>query len=87
MAGRRRQRKWYRLPKMRPLDTSPDAFAYHIERYRAIGPGGRSRIAAELSDVLRQTALDAIRSRHPEYSESEVRRTFVKAVYRIDTYA
>jgi hypothetical protein len=69
---------------MRPADTSPDAFAYHIERYRELGAEGRSRIAAELSDVLRQTALASIRRRHPEYSEAEVSRTFLKVVYRID---
>jgi len=69
---------------MKPLDTSSAAHAYQIERYREIGPGGRSRIAAELSDAVRQTSLAAIRTRHPEYSDAEVRREFVKVVYDID---
>lgn len=69
---------------MRPADTSPDAFAYQLELYRQLGPGGRSRMAAELSDTLRETSLASIRRRHPEYSEAEVRRTFVRVVYRID---
>jgi hypothetical protein len=47
-------------------------------------PGGRSRMAAELSDALRQTSLAAIRQRHPEYSEDEVRGTFVRVLYQID---
>ena len=41
-------------------------------------------MAAELSDTLRQTSLAAIRRRHPEYPEDEVRRTFVRVVYQID---
>lgn len=69
---------------MRPIDTSPEAFAYQIDRYRELGPGGRSRIAAEISDAVRETSLAAIRRRHPEYSEAEVRRMFVKVVYGID---
>ena len=69
---------------MRPADTSPNAFAYQVERYRQLGPAGRSRIAAELSDTLRQTSLAALRARHPDYSEDDIRRAFVKAVYRID---
>jgi hypothetical protein len=69
---------------MRPADTSTDAFAYHVDRLRQLGPAGRSRMAAELSDTLRQTALTSIRSRHPEYSDAEIARTFVKVVYQID---
>ena len=68
---------------MRPVDTSPEVFAHQIDRYREIGPGGRSRMAAELSDTVRQTSLAAIRRRHPEFSEEDVRRTFVRVVYRI----
>jgi hypothetical protein len=69
---------------MRPADTSPEVFAYHLDRLRQLGSAGRSRMAAELSDTLRQTALADIRRRHPEYSDAEVARTFVKAVYGID---
>jgi hypothetical protein len=69
---------------MRPTDTSAKVFDHQIERYRQLGPAGRSRIAAELSDALRETSLAAMRRRHPEHSESEIRRAFVDAVYRID---
>jgi hypothetical protein len=74
----------YRFRGMRPADTSPDAFAYQIDRYRELGPAGRSRIAAELSDTVRQSSLASIRRRHPEYSEDEIRLTFLRVVYRID---
>jgi hypothetical protein len=69
---------------MRPSDTTPKAFAYHVERYRQLGPAGRSQMAAELSETLRQTSLASMRRRHPEYSEAEIRREFVRLVYRID---
>jgi hypothetical protein len=69
---------------MTPADTSPEVFAYQMDRYRELGPGGRSRMAAELSDAVRQTSLAAIRQRHPEYSEDEVRRTFVRVLYQIN---
>jgi hypothetical protein len=68
---------------MRPVDTSPEAFEYQMARYRQIGPAGRSRMAAELSDTIRETSLAAIRRRHPDYSEADVRRTFLRVVYRI----
>ena len=80
----RRDGTWYRFSGMRPADTSPEAFTYHMDRYRELGASGRSRIAADLSDAVRQTAIAAIRRRHPDYSEAEVSRTFLKVVYRID---
>ena len=54
-----------------------------MEMYRQIGPAGRSRIAAELSDAVRATTLAGIRQRHPEYSSADVARVFVEAVYGI----
>lgn len=69
---------------MRPADTSPEAFEYQLARLRELGPGGRSRMAAELSDAVRQTSLAAIRQRHPQYTEDEIRRTFVGIVYGLN---
>lgn len=54
-----------------------------MEMYRQIGPAGRSRIAAELSDAMRATTLAGIRRRHPEYSSADVGRVFIEAVYGI----
>jgi hypothetical protein len=52
-----------------------------LELYRAIGPSGRLKIAVDLSDAVRQTAIDGIRRRHPEYSDDEVSRAFLTMVY------
>ncbi len=41
--------------------------------YRRMPLGQTARLAAQMSLELRQIALDAIRRRHPEYREHEVR--------------
>jgi hypothetical protein len=71
------------FPRMKPVDTSTKAFAHQILLYRKVGAAGRSKIAAELSDAVRATTLSAIRRRHPDYSEGEVARRFLSAVYRV----
>ena len=52
-----------------------------LQRYREIGPSGRTRIAADLSDAVRETTLAGIRRRHPELSEREVLDSFLLLVY------
>jgi len=52
-----------------PKDTSPEAFAYLIDALRRMGPQQRLRLAAEMSDEVRELAKAGIRSRHPEYSD------------------
>lgn len=63
-------------------DTSPKVEALHLELYRAAGTARRARIAAELSDAVRETALAGIRRRHPEFSEAQVRSAFLNLLYR-----
>jgi hypothetical protein len=62
-------------------DTAPHVAVLHLDLYRSAGPGRRAQIAADLSDAVRETALAGIRQRHPEYSEAEVRRSFVHLLY------
>jgi hypothetical protein len=62
-------------------DTSPKYEALHLELYRAAGPARRAQIAVELSDAVRETALAGIRRRHPEFSESQVRSSFLNLLY------
>jgi hypothetical protein len=62
-------------------DTTPRAAAIHLQLYREAGPSRRAQIAVELSDAVRETALAGIRRRHPDYSEREVRDTFLRIVY------
>jgi hypothetical protein len=62
-------------------DTSPRAAAIHLHLYRQAGPSGRAQIAVELSDAVRATTLAGIRRRHPEYSDEDVARSFLRLVY------
>ncbi len=54
------------------FDTSPRVAELHNQLYREMGPAGRARIAAELSDMLRDLAVAGVRYRHPDYDEEQV---------------
>jgi hypothetical protein len=54
------------------FDTSPAMTEAQNQLYREIGPAGRARIAAEMSDMLRDLAIAGVRLRHPEYDEEQV---------------
>jgi hypothetical protein len=43
-----------------------------LRLYREIGEEGRGRMAAEMSDLLRDLAIAGVRHRHPEYDEEQV---------------
>ena len=62
-------------------DTSPHFEALQIDLYRKAGSARRATIAAELSDAVRETALAGIKRRHPEYSETEARDSFLDLLY------
>jgi hypothetical protein len=54
------------------FDTSPAMHEAQHQLYREIGASGRARIAAEMSDMLRDLAIAGIHHRHPEYDEDQV---------------
>lgn len=62
-------------------DTRPQAAAIQADLYRRADPSQRAQIAVELSEAARLTSIDGIRRRHPEYSEDEVARAFLRMVY------
>jgi hypothetical protein len=47
----------------------------------------RSELALRMSDDLRRIAAEGIQARHPDYSESEVRRALVALFYGTDAAA
>jgi hypothetical protein len=57
----------------RPDDTETAAHARQIEAYRRMSGGERVAVAFRLNDWARRTAEDGIRSRHPNYTEAQVR--------------
>ncbi len=62
-------------------DTSDEALAVQLQCLRQMSPRERLRRACAWSGQVRRMAFDAIRRRHPEYSEDEVRLTFLELTY------
>lgn len=62
-------------------DTSDEALAVQLECLRQMSPRERLRRACAWSGQVRRMAFDAIRRRHPEYSEDEVRLHFIELTY------
>jgi hypothetical protein len=63
------------------FDTSPAIAETQYQLYREIGPEGRGRIAAEMSDMLRELAIAGVRLRHPEFGEEQVRAEVLAVFY------
>lgn len=68
---------------MNPLDTTPDARRIQEEAQERLGPGGRLRIAIELSESVRRIRFDGLRSEHPGCSDAELVHKFVREVHGI----
>jgi hypothetical protein len=58
---------------VRSPDTSPDADRKQREILASLSGARRIEIAFEMSASVREIAADGIRSRHPEYDETQVR--------------
>ena len=57
----------------RPRDTDEAAHERQAEAYRRMTGRDRVAVAFRLNELARRVAEAGIRSRHPEYSEEEVR--------------
>lgn len=57
---------------MRPFDTDPRAARVQIEVWRRMGPAGRSRATAELSESLMRTVRDRITAARPDWTPRQV---------------
>jgi hypothetical protein len=62
-------------------DTSDDALAVQLEGFRRMSPTERVNKMCKLSAKLRRMAMDAIRRRHPEYDQQEIRMKFIELTY------
>lgn len=62
-------------------DTSNEALAVQLECLRQMTPHERLRRTCAWSGQVRRMALDAIRRRHPEFSEGDVRLRFIELTY------
>jgi len=59
-------------------DTTPDAHRKQIEILRKLTPERLALISLELSDNVRQIAMEGIRRMHPEFTETRVRRELLR---------
>lgn len=62
-------------------DTSDETLAVQLDGLRRMTPHERLRRACAWSGQIRRMAFAAIRRRHPEYSEDDVRLKFIELTY------
>ena len=72
---------------MRPLDTTAAAHAVQLAIYRRMSTDERLALAIEMSDAARQTTLDGIRARHPDYDDATAVRALVRLLYGVELHA
>lgn len=63
-----------------PNDTTRDALEAQLTALRRLGPDGRVRVAAEMSEDARRIAIEAERRRRPGLSEVEARRVVLRRI-------
>jgi hypothetical protein len=56
-----------------PADTTPEAARFQFDVFRSMPPQRRLELALQMSTALRNVAAAGVRSRHPEYTEQQVR--------------
>ena len=66
---------------VRPADTDARAHAVQLAIYRRMSGDQRSRVALELSEMVRETARAGIRARHPSYAAGDVERALRRLLY------
>ena len=62
-------------------DTTEEALAVQLDCLRRMTPQERIRQMCAWSGKIRQMGFAAIRRRHPEFSDNEVRLKFIELTY------
>jgi len=62
-------------------DTSPEARAKQLEIVRAMSGEERMTLAYEMSMFARELAKEGIRRRHPDWSEAQVDREWLRLAF------
>lgn len=71
----------YSRAKNYAVRTHPEATEIQQDIFRRMTTEERLRIALETSDSMRDVALAALRSRHPELDENGLRRELLRIMY------
>ena len=62
-------------------DTTSAAQEAQVIAARRLGPAGRLRAAAELSEDVRRISVEGVLRRHPGYSYEQARREVLRRVW------
>ena len=62
-------------------DTSSEALTVQLECLRRMSPNERLERSCAMSNQVKRMAFAAIRRRHPDFSEEEVRLKFIELTY------
>jgi hypothetical protein len=62
-------------------DTTPEAAGLQRAVIERMAPEARLRVAFDMSDLARRLALIGLRQRHPQASETELRRRLVALAF------
>jgi hypothetical protein len=65
-------------------DTNPQAARVQVEVWRRMGPEGRSRAAAALSESLMRTARDQIVAARPDWTPRQVTLALIARLHGAD---
>jgi hypothetical protein len=71
---------------MRPRDTDEKTEQVQLAIYRRMSGSQRLKLAMEMSDAARATTMAGIKSRHPEYSEEQVRYALFRLLHGDDLF-
>jgi hypothetical protein len=67
-------------------DTTLEAHKKQVEILRKLSPERKALIAMELTNNVRQIAVEGIRSRHSEFSEKQVMRELLRMIVGDDLF-
>ncbi|HEY5922959.1 MAG TPA: hypothetical protein VIV11_14870 [Kofleriaceae bacterium] len=72
---------------MNARDTHPDAAAVQAAVLRRMTPGQRVELGIQMSEDAREVVLAGIRSRHPEYDETQARYALFRLLLGDELFA
>jgi hypothetical protein len=61
-----------------PADTTREAYLVQLAILRRLSPDRRLEIACRMTDALREIVAAGVRSRHPEYTEQQVKMGMIR---------
>ena len=67
-------------------DTTPEAHKKQVEILRKLSPEQLALISLELSDNVRQIAIEGIRRMHPDFTETRIRRELLRRLVGDELY-